>query len=83
MTKSQLIDSVSAATGQTKAEIERTLDAIVVENLQEETWQDWDSFRVWAGKPNARRRFHEFAEQAIRYKAAALASTFFNLNNPN
>ncbi len=29
MTKSQLIDSVSTATGQTKAEIERTLDAIV------------------------------------------------------
>ena len=29
MTKSQLIDSVSAATGQAKAEIERTLDAIV------------------------------------------------------
>src|SRR3954454_11899620 len=29
MTKSQLLDSVATATGQTKAEIERTLDAIV------------------------------------------------------
>src|SRR4051812_43012424 len=29
MTKSQLIDSVATATGQTKAEIDRTLDAIV------------------------------------------------------
>ena len=45
MTKSQLIDSVATATGQSKAEIERTLEAILETTVQALTAGERIDFR--------------------------------------
>ena len=53
MTKSQLIDSVSNATGQSKAEIERTLEAILevtVQTLTAGERMEWRGLGVFTPK---------------------------------